>query len=100
MSAYIVKLADATVSVEIDWLRGDLAAGERVTRDLGWSVRPVGADGPRIVAQAITPTRSRAVIDGGQPGRFHLVWCRVRTDRERLLCRAVVLRSVAGETPN
>jgi hypothetical protein len=99
MSAYILKAADAAVGVEIDWRRGDLANGERVTRDLGWSVQPVGADGPRIVSQSITPTLSRAMVAGGRPGRFHLVWCRARTDRERVLCRAIVLRIARGEDP-
>lgn len=100
MSAYFLKVAGATVSLEIDWLRGDLAEGERVVRDLGWSIQPVCAEGPRVVSQSTTPTMSRATISGGRPGRFHLVWCRARTDRERVLCRAIVLRIASGTGPN
>lgn len=100
MSGFVVKAADAVVRLEIDWRRGDLAAGETVVRDLGWSIRPAGDAGPKIVSQAITPTGSRAEIAGGRPGRFHLVWCRARTNRERVLCRAIVLRIAPGRQPN
>jgi hypothetical protein len=100
MSGYILKAADAVARLEVDWQRGDLAEGERVTRDLGWSVRSAGDDGPAIVSQSITPTRSHAQIEGGRPGRFHLVWCRARTNRERILCRSMVLRIAPVHRPN
>jgi hypothetical protein len=100
MSAYVLKSVGATVGLEVDWLRGDLVEGERVARDLGWSIQPVDADGPRVDSQSITPTRSRATISGGRPGQFHLVWCRARTDRERVLCRAIVLRIASGNDSN
>lgn len=99
MSAFILKAADAIARIKVDWQRGDLAEGERVMRDLGWSIRPVGDHGPAIVSQSVTRTTSRAEIAGGQPDRFHLVWCRARTDRERVLCRAFVLRIAPDPRP-
>jgi hypothetical protein len=101
MSGYVLKPPDAPVTHLIDWRRGDLAPGERVLRDLGWSVRTGEGCAPSLVVrtQEHDSHRSWAVFEGGAPGRIYLVASRVRTSDDRVLCRSVVIRIASGERP-
>jgi hypothetical protein len=70
MSGYVLKPADAPVEFVMDWRRGYLAPGEKVLRDLGWSVQPAGREGAglAVVEQAHDAARSWARFAGGAPG--------------------------------
>lgn len=101
MSGYILKEAARAVTCQMDWQRGHLKPGERVTADLGWTVQPgSSAPGELVVAeQRHDVFRSWALLEGGVPGRVYMVCNRVRTDDERVLSRAIVLRIAMGGGP-
>jgi hypothetical protein len=94
MSGYVLKPADEIVSFEMDWSKGYLAEGERISADLGWSVQPdLGAASELMVAeQGHDKTRSWAAFRGGVKGRVYMVSNRVRTYDDRVLSRAIVMR--------
>lgn len=98
MSGYLLKPPHAPVTFLVDWRRGHLAPHERVARDLGWTVqsRRPGEPPLEVAEQDHDRARSWAVFVGGAPGGFYLVTNSVRTDDERVLRRAVVVRIAAG----
>jgi hypothetical protein len=98
VSGYVLKPPDAPVTFVMDWRRGHLAPGERVLRDLGWSVQPDGPEGERLAVaeQAHDACRSWAAFEGGAPGRVYMVTNRVRTSDDRTLSRAIVIRIASG----
>ena len=87
MSGYILKPAGRDVTCVMDWQRGYLAAGERVTADLGWSVQPDSGEAAElaVVEQRNDIFRSWAKLVGGIRGRVYLVSNRVRTNDDRVL---------------
>jgi len=101
MSGYVLKAPAAPVTFVMDWRRGYLAPGERVLRDLGWSVTPGGTEGPALLvaAQAHDALRSWAEFAGGVPGKVYLVSNRVRTSHDRDLSRSIVIRIAMGAGP-
>ncbi len=101
MSGYVLKPADAPVEFVMDWRRGYLAPGEKVLRDLGWSVQPAGREGAglAVVEQAHDAARSWARFAGGAPGRVYMVTSRIRTTDDRVLGRAIVMRIALGPRP-
>lgn len=94
MSGYVLKPAGAPVLHVIDWRRGHLGPRERVVRDLGWSIRSGDVEAPPLVVrdQGHDAHRSWAAFEGGAPGRVYMVANRVRTDDDRVLSRAIVIR--------
>lgn len=100
MSGYVLKPADGSVVFVMDWRRGYLTPGEKVLRDLGWSVQPSTGEGDlAVVEQGHDAARSWARFAGGTPGRVHIVASRIRTTDDRVLSRAIVLRIASGEGP-
>ncbi len=101
MSGYVLKAAAAPLTYLMDWRRGHLAPGERVMRDLGWSVQPDEPAGAGLVVaeQAHDASRSWAAFEGGAPGCVYMVTNRVRTSDERVLARAIVVRIAMGVGP-
>jgi hypothetical protein len=101
MSGCVLKPADREVTFVMDWRRAHLAPGERVLRDLGWTVQPDPrpGEGLRVAAQDHDGRRSWAAFEGGAPGRVYHVTNRVRTSDDRTLSRAIVLRIASGVGP-
>lgn len=97
MSGYVLKPASRDVTFTIDWSRGYLGPGERVMRDLGWSVQSdEAARSLAVIAQDQDARRSWAAFRGGAPGRAYLVTSRVKTTHDRVLSRAIVMRIALG----
>ncbi len=101
MSGYVLKAAAGCVQLVMDWERGYLAPNEKVLRDLGWTVRPMAGAAPDLAVceQGHDATRSWACVSGGSPGQVHLVFNRVRTSDDRVLCRAILVRIARGAGP-
>lgn len=102
MSGYVLKAPDQPVTFVMDWRKGYLAPGERVLRDLGWTIQPE-AEGPAdliVASQAHDARRSWAAFEGGAPGRVYMITNRVRTSDDRDLCRAIVMRIALGARPH
>jgi hypothetical protein len=94
MTAFVVKASGAAVTYVFDWRSGYLEPRETVIDDLGWSVRAGrGASDPlAVVEQHHDFYRSWAEFRGGTPGAFYLASALVRTSRDRVLARTLVLR--------
>lgn len=101
MSGYVLKPKDQTVTYVMDWVRGYLAPRESVTGDLGWSIHSTADEDPplTIVEQAHDAKSSWAEFSGGAPGRIYMISNRVRTNDDRILSRAIVMRIALGATP-
>lgn len=98
MSGYALKSTAQAATCLMDWQNGYLAPGERITADLGWSVQPCheGRGDLEIVEQRHDLFRSWAKLVGGVRGRVYIVSNRVRTNDDRVLRRAIVMRIALG----
>lgn len=98
MSGYTLKSSTQTATCLMDWQNGYLAPGERITADLGWSVQPCLEDSGEleVVEQRHDLFRSWAKLVGGVRGRVYIVSNRVRTNDDRVLRRAIVMRIALG----
>lgn len=93
MSGFILKTAETDVEHVVDWSKGYLADREKITADLGWAIQPDhGGTDLRVAFQGHDARRSRVVLTGGAPGRFHHVSNRVRTTDDRVLCQSIIVR--------
>jgi hypothetical protein len=93
MSAFVVKSARAALTYVLDWRAGYLAPRETVIDDLGWSVRFGREAGDLLVVEQHHDFyRSWAEFRAGTPGAFYLISARVRTSRDRVLARTLVMR--------
>ena len=94
MSGYFLKDPCSELELSIDWRTGYLKRDERVSDDLGWSIRPVEPDPEelKVSYQSCTGTTSKATFKGGVPGRIYLVSTKVRTTMDRVLERSIVFR--------
>lgn len=94
MSGYIVKDPDSELELTVDWNRGYLQRYERVSDDLGWTIRPVEADDGElsVVFQECLATTSKARFTGGVPGRIYMVSSRIETTAGRELERSILFR--------
>ncbi len=94
MSGYFVKNPDSELELLIDWRAGYLQRNEKVSGDLGWTIRLV-EDVPgelKIAYQECTATTSKAVFTNGIPGQIYMVSSKIRTTQERVLERTLVFR--------
>ena len=98
MSGYALKSSAQTTTCLMDWQKGYLAPGERITADLGWSVQPCHEETGEleVVEQRHDLLRSWAKLINGVPGRVYIVSNRVRTNDDRVLRRAIVMRIALG----
>ncbi|WP_339948955.1 hypothetical protein [uncultured Albimonas sp.] len=79
-------------------LYADLAPGETVIEDLGWTVVPDEMDALALAVASSTQAgaTATAVLTGGRPGHLYHVANRVRTSEARVLTRGVLVRVTAG----
>lgn len=94
MSGYFLKEPDSELELSIDWSAGYLERCERVSDDLGWSIRPVEdvAGELRVVSQECGTVSSKATFEGGVPGRIYMVSSRIMTTLGRELERTLMFR--------
>ena len=99
MSTYVLKAPQGRLTHALDWSKGYLVGRERITADLGWAVLPSAqCSDLRVVEQHQDPSRTTAVLAGGQRGRFYLVSNRVRTTDDRVLSQSIVVRIAKGKS--
>ncbi len=101
MSGYFLKDPDSELELSVDWRAGYLKRNERVSDDLGWTVRPV-EDVPgelRVVLQECGATSSKATFEGGIPGRIYMVSSRIMTTLGRELERTLMFRVAERNLP-
>lgn len=98
VSGYVLKAADAELTVALDWRQGYLDPAEMLSENLGWYVVPAGevASDLTVAAQGLGDRRSWAAFSGGAQNSVYMVSARVRTDRNRILERAIVVRIAAA----
>ncbi|MBL4872005.1 MAG: hypothetical protein JKY41_01095 [Rhodobacteraceae bacterium] len=101
MSGYFLKDPNSELELSVDWRAGYLQQGERVSDDLGWSIRPVEdvPDELRVVLQECGAARSTATFEGGIPGRIYMVSSRILTTLGRELERTLMFRVKERELP-
>ena len=101
MSGYFLKDPNSELELCVEWRAGYLKQDERVSDDLGWSVRPV-EDVPgelRIVSQECGAVSSKATFEGGIPGRIYMVSSRILTTLGRELERTLMFRVTERNLP-
>jgi len=101
MSGYFLKDPNSELELSVDWRAGYLQQGERVSDDLGWSIRPVEdvPDELRVMLQECGATRSSATFAGGIPGRIYMVSSRIMTTLGRELERTLMFRVTERKLP-
>ena len=101
MSGYFLKDPDSELELSVDWRAGYLQRDERVTDDLGWSIRPVeNVSGElRVVLQECGAACSKATFADGIPGRIYMVSSRIKTTLGRELERTLMFRVTERNLP-
>ncbi len=102
MNGTILKDPHSELKFCFDWRTGYLNKNEELADDLGWTVQPVIGDPACLcmIEQGHGRHCSYVVLSGGVPGQTYLLTATVRTDKGRVLTRAMVLRIIqkSGET--
>jgi hypothetical protein len=101
MSGYFLKDPNSELELSVDWRSGYLKRNEKVSDDLGWSIRPVeDVEGElRVVLQECEATGSKATFEGGIPGRIYMVSSRIMTTLGRELERTLMFRVTERKLP-
>lgn len=96
MSEYVTKAPAEERPFAV--LYAELAPGETVTEDLGWTVVPDEMDALALSVASSTQAgaTATAVLKGGRPGHLYHVANRVRTSDARVLTRGLLVRVTAG----